>query len=161
MVMLQCAECGNTWYVKGGVPLEGVSGVRCPACKSNMWRTFGDPPVALKEEDPHGIGQHEPGAKLDRGKATFSMTLGYFSNALAEVDRVSLYGAKKYSHWGWLSVLDGIARYTEADLRHILSELAGEQKDADTKLLHAAHHAWNALARLELILRDRSKKRDD
>jgi len=38
--------------------------------------------------------------------------------------------------------------------RHLLKEHIGEQRDKDTQLLHAAHAAWNALARLELMLRE-------
>ena len=52
-----------------------------------------------------------------------------------------------------MSVPDGEARYTDAMLRHVFKEFAGEKNDADTELSHAAHAAWNALARLELALR--------
>ena len=39
-------------------------------------------------------------------------------------------------------------------LRHILAEASGDEIDPDFGLLHAAHTAWNALARLELKLRE-------
>ena len=39
-------------------------------------------------------------------------------------------------------------------LRHLLAEMRGEDVDPDTGLLHAAHTAWNALARLDLMLRE-------
>lgn len=38
--------------------------------------------------------------------------------------------------------------------RHLLAEAQGEAMDSDTGLRHAAHAAWNALARLDLMLRD-------
>ena len=41
--------------------------------------------------------------------------------------------------------------YTDALYRHLLAE---SPDDPDTGLLHAAHAAWNALARLELLLKE-------
>jgi hypothetical protein len=38
--------------------------------------------------------------------------------------------------------------------RHLLAEAAGQHCDAESGLVHAAHAAWCALARLELMLRD-------
>lgn len=46
---------------------------------------------------------------------------------------------------------DGIARYTDAMDRH---NLEGIESHDDSGLLHAAQVAWNALARLELMLRE-------
>lgn len=71
--------------------------------------------------------------------------------AVAEVGTV---GAAKYTPNGWVQVPDGQERYTDALLRHLLDELAGDTRDAGTGLQHAAHTAWNALARLELMLRE-------
>lgn len=105
------------------------------------------------EEDPHGIAQHKPGAKLDDGKPDASLLL-MFGRALSEVAAVGTFGAKKYSRGGWQSVPNGRVRYTAAMLRHLLKE-DSEEVDEDIGLLHAAAVAWNALARLELILRER------
>lgn len=107
------------------------------------------------ESDPHGRDPHSPGAKLDAGKPLPALVLGGFALALQEVVKVGTYGAAKYTPNGWMLVPDGIARYGEAKMRHQLSELSGERVDSDTKLLHAAHEAWNALARLELMLREK------
>ncbi|WP_421991669.1 dATP/dGTP diphosphohydrolase domain-containing protein [Roseococcus sp.] len=106
------------------------------------------------ERDPTGRDAHAPGAKLDAGKMRPSLVLGGFSRALAEVTKVGTYGANKYSDNGWMEVPNGLARYSDAQLRHQLSEMSGERCDKDTGLLHAAHAAWNALARLELLVRD-------
>jgi hypothetical protein len=106
----------------------------------------------FEEMDPLGLDQHDPGAKLDAGKATYSLVLRSFPKALAEVDAVARYGALKYSLDGWKSVEDGAQRYTEALLRHIVDEVGGETVDPKTDLVHAAQTAWNALARLELLL---------
>lgn len=106
------------------------------------------------EKDPNGLDQHAPGAKLDSGKLRASLVLGAFSLALQEVCAVGTYGANKYSPNGWLSVDNGVERYTDAMLRHYLKEAQGEVLDNESGLFHAAQVAWNALARLELMLRD-------
>lgn len=61
--------------------------------------------------------------------------------------------ANKYTDNGWMEVPDGERRYTDAMMRHLLREAEGEECDPDTGLRHAAHAAWNALARLDLALR--------
>lgn len=108
----------------------------------------------MNERDPNGISPNTPGAKLDAGKNRVGLVLLGFSRALQEVSKVGTYGADKYTDDGWMSVPDGERRYTDAMLRHVLKEGAGERIDADTGLRHAAHAAWNALARLDLMLRD-------
>lgn len=108
--------------------------------------------------DPNGIDQHAPGAKLDHGKPRHGLVLGAFAGALTEVAKVGTFGANKYSDNGWLSVPNGLARYTDAMLRHHFAEAGGEELDEDSGLRHAAHRAWNALAVLELALREKGAK---
>ncbi|MCJ8337595.1 MAG: DUF5664 domain-containing protein [Pseudomonadales bacterium] len=105
------------------------------------------------EQTPDGIDQHEKGAKLDAGKPRLGLVLGDFGNALLAVGEVGTFGADKYTDHGWLEVVNGEARYTDALYRHMMKEGGGETVDKDSDLLHAAHTAWNALARLELKLR--------
>ena len=105
------------------------------------------------EADPTGRQAHEPGAKLDAGKTRLWLVMGGFARALEHVGRVGTVGALKYSDNGWLEVPAGVERYTDALLRHLLAEARGEVFDPDSELAHAAHAAWNALARLELMLR--------
>ena len=119
--------------------------------KTNNPRTY--------EVDPHGLSQNEAGAKLDAGKPDASLLL-MFGKALTEVAQVGTFGAQKYTRGGWQSVADGQNRYTAAALRHLLKENY-EQRDPDSGLLHAAHAAWNALARLDLMLREEEAKKDD
>ena len=107
----------------------------------------------MSETDPNGKSPNTPGAKLDAGKNRLGLVLGGFALALQEVGRVGTYGAIKYTANGWKTVPNGLERYTDAMYRHQLKEAAGEAVDADTGLLHAAHAAWNALARLDLIVR--------
>ena len=105
------------------------------------------------EKDPHNINQHDPGAKLDDGKVRAGLVINGFSIAITEVAKVGTYGAKKYSDNGWVAVPDGVNRYTDAMYRHLLKEASGESTDNETGILHAAHAAWNALARLELMMK--------
>jgi hypothetical protein len=94
-----------------------------------------------------------------------------FPKALAEVARVSQLGCIKYSakigDMGYLGVEDGIGRYTDAVGRHILAEqiegpvnteYGGKLPPDGMKVLHAAQTAWNALARLELQIREWESK---
>jgi hypothetical protein len=107
----------------------------------------------MAEQDPNGKSPHEAGAKLDAGKTRMSLVLHGFAKALEEVGRVGTFGANKYTDNGWATVPNGVERYTDAAYRHLLKEAQGELIDPDSELYHAAHTAWNALARLELILR--------
>lgn len=115
-----------------------------------------EPDECSGEQDPHGLDPHQPGAKLDAGKPDMSLLID-FSAALKEVARVGDYGAIKYSRGGWLQVPCGYDRYTSAMLRHTL---VNEPIDAESELLHAAHAAWNALARLELLLIELGEDQD-
>lgn len=107
------------------------------------------------ENDPIGKEAHEPGAKLDDGKSLAGV-LGDFSLALMAVAEVGTFGAKKYSRGGWQHVPDGNIRYYDAKWRHLLTG-RHEEIDKESGLPHAAHEAWNVLARLELILREQLK----
>lgn len=102
----------------------------------------------LSERDPYGLAPNCPGAKLDAGKPDMSLMVD-FHGAMREVAKVATYGAVKYSRGGWLQVEDGYTRYTAAMLRHTF---VGSPIDDESGLLHAAHAAWNALARLEMLL---------
>ena len=108
------------------------------------------------EADPNGKSPNEAGSKLDAGKNRLGLVLCGFARALQEVGRVGTYGANKYTDNGWMSVPDGERRYTDAMLRHLMREATGEDNDPDTGLRHAAHAAWNALARLDLAIRKSS-----
>ncbi len=106
------------------------------------------------EADPNGLHPNSPGAKLDAGKVRPSLVLGGFARALWEISKVGTYGATKYTDNGWMEVADGDKRYDDAKMRHWLKEKMGEKCDKDTNLTHLAHEAWNALARLDLHIRE-------
>ena len=90
------------------------------------------------DKDPDGIGQHEPGAKLDHGKPRVDLMIYGFSKALMEVAKVTTYGANKYTPFGWCTVADPIPRYRDAKCRHMLQGVT-EDFDKESGLLHAAH----------------------
>lgn len=105
------------------------------------------------ETDPNGLSPHTAGAKLDAGKNRLGLVFTDFAKAIEQVGLVGSYGLKKYTEHGWLSVVNGQERYTDALLRHLLKHMQGEVIDQDSNLLHLAHVAWGTLAVLELYLR--------
>lgn len=114
--------------------------------------------LTTNEKDPTGRNPHEPGAKLDQGKpCLYRGLIDYFPRAIEQVATVSTFGASKYAWKGWETVPDGVARYSDAMVRHLTKEGRGERVDPDSGLLHAAHTAWGALARLELLLREQEQ----
>lgn len=106
-----------------------------------------------KERDPNGLDANAPGAKLDAGKLRPTLVLRDMARALTAVIKIASDGAVKYTPGGWLVVTNGLERYEDADLRHMLKRFVGQPVDADSNSLHLAHEAWNALAKLELALR--------
>jgi hypothetical protein len=109
----------------------------------------------VETQDPN---LHIPGAKDDGGKSRVGLMFSGFANALASVSEVATYGANKYSPNGWIHVPDNINRYTDALLRHLLARASGQDKDYESNLDHLAHAAWNALAILELTIREQERK---
>jgi hypothetical protein len=114
------------------------------------------------ESDPNGLKANEPGAKLDAGKSPlYQGLINYFPRACMAVADLSGKGAKKYSWGGWADAKDGILRYTNAMCRHLFKEpiegrfYTEDGEDYD----HAVQTAWNAFARLELMLREDEKNR--
>jgi hypothetical protein len=96
------------------------------------------------------------GYKLDSAKPDLDLVLGDFSKALREVGKVGTYGLIKYPPSNWLKVESAERRYASAMLRHYFEyrDEDGPDIDPESKLPHLAHAAWNALAALELYLRN-------
>ena len=104
-------------------------------------------------KDPN-LDYHVPGAKENLGKAPVGMLFEYFPRAMMEVAKVAAYGARKYTRGGWVEVPDGILEYSDALARHLLKQHIEGFYDDESGLPHSAHAAWNALAVLELQLRN-------
>lgn len=109
----------------------------------------------MKEKTKDDAAKQAVGAfKMDDGKTPiYQGFIKYFPNAIEAVANVSRFGYEKYGTWGgWRDVENGINRYMDAKCRHMISEAKGEECAEDSKILHAAHEAWGAMAKLELLL---------
>lgn len=87
--------------------------------------------------------------------------LARFPMALREVAKVSAWGTRKHNvpidDMSFLTIPDAYRIYSDACGRHLLDEaVEGPVNAADGDLLHAAQLAWDALARLEVFLRQRA-----
>ena len=82
--------------------------------------------------------------------------LHYFPRSIKAISLASQYGLEKYDleyeDRNFMSLDPG--RLLDADGRHLLDEIIEGPYDSETGLLHAVHHAWEALARLEVLLED-------
>lgn len=97
------------------------------------------------------------GVKMDQDKPRMHLITGDMARALVEVAKVGTFGAKKYADGNWLKVADGFNRYEDAQQRHAAYRNMGLECDSESNLLHLAHEAWGALAKLELYLRSVEK----
>lgn len=108
------------------------------------------------EADPSGGSLNEPGKKADAGKILPWLFLSGFARALEETAKVTTLGAKKYTPGGWATVPDGVNRYMEAAMRHMLALGKGKVLDDGIGGLGVTYHKsqiiWNILASLELEL---------
>lgn len=107
--------------------------------------------VLKAQEGINGVKKHDGGkAPLMRG------CIQRFPLALEQIARVSEYGQRKYGTYdGWEKLPDARARYQDAGGRHTVLEASEGVYDInDSGLPHAAQAAWNALATLELALRN-------
>ena len=112
----------------------------------------------LEETDPDGLQQGDTGAKFDQGKIRVGL-LKRFGLALLAVGDLATGGADKYADHGWVDVKDGIQRYDDALFAHYLREMF-EDVDPDMKVKHEVQTAWNALAKLQLMIEDDSEWKD-
>jgi hypothetical protein len=105
----------------------------------------------------------EKGKKYDSGKAPVSQGLfQYFPKALKAIAEVSKYGKDKYKlsydDVNWARVEEGFERYLDGLGRHLLGHYSDGPIDPESGHAHLAHAAWNALAVLELSIRENEKK---
>lgn len=97
----------------------------------------------------------EYGAKHDSNKLKPTLLVSDMPLAINEVLKVLKFGAEKYSEGNWLKVEDGISRYRNAGLRHLL---ASEELDDESGLSHLSHAVTSLLMELELRLRKENAK---
>jgi hypothetical protein len=110
----------------------------------------------INEIWPEKLKYHKPepdptqGMKFDNGKLPVGQFIRDFKYAILEVTKIWAFGANKYAKGNWKHLLGGEDRYGDAEIRHFLE---GDTLDEESKILHAAHKAWNALAELSFILK--------
>ena len=104
---------------------------------------------------------NQEGKKYDNGKPMAGTLTDVFSRALMAVGACIEFGTHKYPDpKNWQLVDNGIKRYRDAMVRHLLKYNAGIDKDEETGLPHLAHMAWNALAILELYMQEHKDELD-
>lgn len=104
-----------------------------------------------------GIKETE-GVKLNKNKPQMSLLFKQFPDALEAIVKCSEYGHNKYKetdgdYLNFKRVEGGSRTYADAGLRHRLYSKG--TTDIESRLPHAYHVAWNALAELQLILEDK------
>jgi len=142
---------GRLWlkgreYRKISAPGERV--VVVPVVEKSSTEIMAD--MAVKE-----IERNE-GKKYDAGKLpVYQGLMCYFPRALEAVAEVSAYGLAKYQlkyeDKNWARVHGAFGRYSDACARHLAAGVY-EAIDHESQLRHDAMVAWNALARLEIML---------
>lgn len=97
------------------------------------------------------------GIKYDKNKLRLAEMFIDFCIPMEELCKVWEFGANKYKKSNWKKLEDPINRYTNALLRHLIAE-EKETYDTESTYLHAAHIAFNALARLYFIKKQEMSK---
>lgn len=97
------------------------------------------------------------GNKDDSGKSRVDLVLDGMPRALLALGQLSEFGAKKYGPHNWQRVSGGFERYSAAMDRHRLMESIRDT-DPETGLNDVVATAWNALARLELFLKEKDSQ---
>jgi hypothetical protein len=67
-----------------------------------------------------------------------------FSEMTEAYARVAEFGARKYDAWNWSKGLPRV-QLIGSMLRHTWAYLRGEERDAESGLLHTDHILWNAV----------------
>lgn len=139
-------KCGNVLAIKKSVAL-GV----CINCRRDAGQAA-SLPDAVFSELPKADATKE-GRKI--GKVRMDLVMQDMPRAIEALARVMTWALaeKGYKESDWLDVPDGIREYHGGMHRHDNKEMRGQEFDDESNLEHAIHTAWNAMARVELILR--------
>lgn len=94
------------------------------------------------------------------GKIRMDLVMKDMPRAIEALARVMTWALaeKGYKESDWLNVPDGIREYHGGMHRHDNKEMRGQEFDDESNLEHAIHTAWNAMARVELILRKKEQQ---
>ena len=116
--------------------------------------------AGYKSAQPQGFGE-TPQAPSLGGKSTalkpevWTGVIESFPRAIEKLAIATMEGAKQPGHFlhGWKLVPDGYRLYSEAMARHLLKE----SSPGHERLLECTAVAWNAMARLEHLLKQREE----
>lgn len=134
--------------------------VLCPHC--GRWAKNKERVVTESVSGPIGSLPFNPSTDRRKdGKVRFDLLVQDMPRALEALAKVMTWAIeeKGYVEHDWLNVPDAIKEYHGALHRHDNKEMKGITHDHESKFHHAAHVAWNAMARVELILREEEAKR--
>lgn len=108
------------------------------------------------------VGMSDATAEKYSKPQPFNGVIARFPRAILAVAAVSVDGTKKHQvpldDVSYRDLPDAKNLYGEALCRHLLREAIEGPVDPEFDHLHAAHAAWDALARLEVLLIDMEKK---
>ena len=108
-----------------------------------------------KQQTKYDLTDDGKGKKYDSGKSMVGALCRVFPRALLGIGQCIEFGTRKYPKPdNWSLVEDGLNRYTDSLMRHLLKIFAGQETDPETKLPHIFHVCWNALAIAEFYIKD-------
>lgn len=167
--MGRCKKC----HVEGAVHPEEQSW-RCPDCgytnltrnamrRYEALRMIVDVPVVVSDTpaaSARATDAFDPSSEgRKKGKVRVELVLEGMPNAIMALGQIMTWAleGKGYKEGDFLHVPDAAQKYRGGMLRHDLKEMMGHETDEESGYLHAAHTAWNALARLEIKLREQKQ----
>lgn len=111
-----------------------------------------------KQQTKYDLTDDGKGKKYDSGKSMVGALCRVFPRALLGVGQCIRFGQTKYPNpKNWSLVEDGLNRYTDSLMRHLLKMFAGQDIDPETKLPHIFHVCWNALAISEFYIKEHAE----
>lgn len=111
-----------------------------------------------EKEQAYDLTDNGKGKKYDNGKSMVGTLCRVFPRALLGIGQCIRFGQTKYPNpKNWSLVEDGLNRYTDSLMRHLLKMFAGQDIDPETKLPHIFHVCWNALAISEFYIKEHAE----
>lgn len=130
---------------------------------TSVWLSVADklaPTVSFIDSEEEDKEEEElKGVKTDSSKVDISVLFKQFPRALTAVAEASAYGHNKYRETdkdmlNFTRVDNAESRYRGALMRHERDRYTDGYLDSESNLPHIYHKAWNALAELEMHLKD-------
>lgn len=115
-------------------------------CAREHLHIFDDHDTECEICGAYSLSKDRIGQKHDQGKTQYHLMP---VNALEQVNRVLMHGAKKYGDGNWRSVQNAEQRYYNAAMRHMQAWLNNEETDPESGLPHLAHAACSLIFLIE------------